>query len=64
MCLSCGCMEPDNDHGDQRYIVMQDVVDAANADAASVEQTWRNLEETMKQVLAGKLTSQVWKPKE
>ncbi len=62
MCLSCGCREPDNTHGDQRFIVMQDIVDAAQADDASVEHTWHNLEETMKLVLAGRLPSKVWKP--
>ena len=62
MCLSCGCMEPDNGHGDQRYLVMQDIVDAADADAAPVEQAWQNMQETMSRVLTGKLKSQVWKP--
>ncbi len=61
MCLSCGCKEPDNAHGDMRFIVMQDIVDAAEADAASVEHTWHNLEETMKLVLSGQLQSKVWK---
>ncbi len=64
MCLSCGCMEPDNDHADMRYIVMQDLVDAADADATHVEQVWQNMQETMKQLLAGKLQSGVWKPPE
>ncbi len=62
MCLSCGCKEPDNQHGDLRNIVMQDVVDAAQADAARVPDTWRNMEETMREVLSGKLKSKVWEP--
>ncbi len=62
MCLSCGCMMPDDDHGDERYIVMQDLVDAAQADSATVEQIWRNIVETMDQVREGKLKSRAWTP--
>ncbi len=62
MCLSCGCMLPDEQHDDGRYIVMQDLVDAAAADGATLEQTWKNLEETMAQVLAGKVKSKAWAP--
>ena len=62
MCLSCGCMMPDDNHGDERYIVMQDIVQAAEADQATVEQTWKNIVETMQQLRAGKLKSQVWQP--
>lgn len=62
MCLSCGCRMPDERHGDERYIVMQDIVDAASADKATVEQTWVNLQETMAQVMSGKLKSQAWTP--
>lgn len=60
MCLSCGFRMPDDDHGDERYIVMQDLVDAAVADNATVEQTWRNMVETMRDVLAGRLKSEAW----
>ncbi len=63
MCLSCGCMMPDDQHGDERYIVIQDIVDAATADGATVEQTWQNMQATMAQVLAGKLKSKAWMPK-
>ena len=62
MCLSCGCMLPDNNHGDDRYIVMQDIVDAAEADKATVEQTWKNIVETINRVREGKLKSKAWTP--
>ena len=62
MCLSCGCMMPDDNHGDERYIVMQNLVDAAKADDATLEQTWKNIVETMNQVQEGKLKSQAWMP--
>ena len=62
MCLSCGCLMPDEDHDDERYIVMQDVVAAAEADNATIEQTWKNIVETMRQVQEGKLKSLAWTP--
>ncbi len=62
MCLSCGCMAPDDQHNDERYIVMQDIVEAAAADGATVAQTWQNIETTVAQVLAGKLKSKAWSP--
>ena len=63
MCLSCGCMRPDDQHDDERYIVMQDIVDAAAADGATVEQAWQNMQATTAQVLSGKLQSTAWTPK-
>ena len=31
MCLSCGCDEPNNRHGDDRHIIEDDIVAAAKA---------------------------------
>jgi hypothetical protein len=31
MCLSCGCNEPNDDHGDKRNITMKSLEDAAKA---------------------------------
>jgi len=31
MCLSCGCNEPDDDHGDPRNITMSDLREAGEA---------------------------------
>ena len=63
MCLSCGCMLPDDRHGDDRYVVMQDIVDAVEADGAAVERTWQNMADTIQQVFNGKLKSAVWAPR-
>ena len=38
MCISCSCMMPDGNHGDERYIVMQDILDAAQVDKTTVGQ--------------------------
>ncbi len=63
MCLSCGCMLPDDRHGNDRYIVMQDMVDAAQADGVAVERTWQNMADTIQRVFDGELKSEVWAPK-
>jgi hypothetical protein len=54
---------PDDRHGDDRYVVMQDVVDAAEADGVTVEQTWQNIAGTIQQVFNGELKSAVWAPR-
>ncbi len=61
MCLDCGCMEPDDRHGDERHIIMQDLVDAAKANQKPTEQIFGTLEKTTKQVFEGKLKSKVYK---
>ncbi len=57
MCLDCGCMEPDERHGDERHIIMKDIVDAARANKKPVEKTFETIEATAKQVISGKLKS-------
>ena len=63
MCLSCGCMLPDERHGNDRYIVMQDIVDAAEADGVAVERTWQNMADTIRLVFDGKMKSKAWVPR-
>ncbi|HEV3474147.1 MAG TPA: hypothetical protein VG602_02125 [Actinomycetota bacterium] len=46
MCLTCGCGEPEDDHGDSRNIVMQELKDAADAAEISVDEAARNLQAT------------------
>jgi len=60
MCLSCGCQAPDDDHGDQRNIVMKQVVDAAAAENATVEAIMKNVDDTVANVLNGKLKSRAY----
>ncbi len=62
MCLDCGCMKPDERHGDERHIIMQDLVDAAKSNDQKVEQALQTIEKTTKQVLDGKIQSKSWKP--
>ena len=45
MCLDCGCGEPNERHGDDRHIVMDDIRAAAAASEISVDEAKRNIVE-------------------
>jgi predicted nucleic acid-binding Zn-ribbon protein len=47
MCLDCGCMKPNDDHGDSRHILMKDVEEAAKASEISVDEVVKNINETV-----------------
>ncbi len=49
MCLDCGCGEPNERHGDERHIIMDDVRAAAEASEISVEEAARNISEGLQQ---------------
>jgi hypothetical protein len=49
MCLDCGCGEPNNRHGDDRHITMDDVKAAAEASEVSVDEAARNINDGMRQ---------------
>lgn len=49
MCLDCGCGEPNERHGDQRHIIMDDVKAAAEASEISLEEAARNITDGLKQ---------------
>jgi hypothetical protein len=49
MCLDCGCGEPNERHGDDRHITMDDVKAAAKASEVSVDEAARNIAEGMSQ---------------
>lgn len=50
MCMSCGCGEPEADHGDDRHITLADLKKAAEAAEVSPEEAARNIVETLKNV--------------
>lgn len=64
MCLDCGCMRPDDQHGDERHLVMQDLVDAAESNDAGVRKTLQTIDETTRKVLNGQLKSEAWPAEE
>ena len=49
MCMSCGCKQPEERHGDDRNIVLQDIQDAADASEISAEEVVRNIQEAFDQ---------------
>jgi hypothetical protein len=49
MCVSCGCGEYENDHGDKRNITMKSLEEAAAAGGTSVEKVAQNIQEAAQQ---------------
>jgi len=47
MCFTCGCMEPDDDHGDPEYLTLGKFARIAKKDDLTVEQ--KSLQVTRKQ---------------
>jgi hypothetical protein len=43
MCLSCGCGEPTEDHGNPANITYDDVKEAADSEGLTVEQAADNI---------------------
>jgi hypothetical protein len=48
MCLTCGCGEPNDDHGDSRHITYDDLKEAANAAEISLDEAVKNFDQTVK----------------
>jgi hypothetical protein len=46
MCLSCGCGEPNDDHGDPRHITLDQLEQAAEAAECSPEEALNNIQGT------------------
>ena len=55
MCLSCGCGEPDNDHGDERHITAARLAAAANAAGISPKKSARNVRRGFREAAARKV---------
>jgi hypothetical protein len=49
MCLDCGCGKPNDRHGDERHITMEDVQAAAEASKISLDEAKRNIMDGLKQ---------------
>jgi hypothetical protein len=46
MCLNCGCGEPNERHGDDANIVMDDLRKAGDANGQDLDQVMANIEQT------------------
>jgi hypothetical protein len=53
MCLDCGCGKPNDKHGDDRHITMDDLRAAAQASEISVDEAARNIADGVKQAKSG-----------
>ena len=47
MCASCGCGRVNDNHGDERHLIMQDLQDAAEAADISVAEVVQNLQDAV-----------------
>lgn len=52
MCLNCGCGEPNERHGKDTNITLEDVRRAGEANGQSVEESLRNMGMAARQVVA------------
>ena len=50
MCMTCGCGEPEADHGDTRHITYSELKAAADAAEISIEEATKNIQETLNKV--------------
>ncbi len=53
MCLNCGCGEPNERHGKDTNITLEDVERAGEANGQSVEESLRNMGMTARQIVTG-----------
>jgi hypothetical protein len=49
MCVSCGCGEIHDDHGDPQHLTIEDLEQAAQAARLSVDQVLHNLQTSVRQ---------------
>jgi ABC-type transporter Mla subunit MlaD len=50
MCLNCGCGEPEDDHGDERNITLDDLHAASQATGQDLHETIDHMERALDQV--------------
>lgn len=48
MCISCGCDEPDANHGNPKHMTLTQFKDAAEAAEVDMKQLLKNIEEGFK----------------
>lgn len=53
MCLNCGCGEPNERHGNDANITLDDIRLAGEANGQSVEESLRNMGTAARQVVTG-----------
>ncbi len=53
MCLDCGCGKPNDKHGDDRHIIMDQIEAAAKASEISIDEAMKNMNDGVKTAKAG-----------
>jgi hypothetical protein len=53
MCMNCGCMQPNESHGEQANITLDGLRKAADANDQDLSQTLENIEKTYHQAVEG-----------
>ena len=48
MCITCGCDEPEANHGNPKHITLQQLEDAAEAAEVDINQLKKNIDEGLK----------------
>jgi hypothetical protein len=51
MCVTCGCGEYENDHGDKRNITLKGLEDAAAAAGTTVQQVAQNIQKASEETV-------------
>lgn len=47
MCLTCGCMQPHDNHGNPDYLTIEDLERSAKADSMNLDEALQNLVKTV-----------------
>jgi hypothetical protein len=50
MCLSCGCGKPEDKHGDERNIILSEVIAAGQAAGISPQQAAENINQALRDI--------------
>ncbi len=51
MCMNCGCMEPNDKHGNQANITLDEMREAAQANGQDLDEAMDNMERTYHQAV-------------
>jgi hypothetical protein len=53
MCMNCGCMEPNDEHGNPANITLEEMRKAAEANGQSLDETISNIDRTYREEVEG-----------
>ncbi len=54
MCISCGCSEPDANHGNPKHITLTELKEAAQAAEVDIDQLSKNIREGLRKYAGAK----------